>query len=265
MNDTSLTLSAISAQLHTQRLGHCGHILSCTDSTNTQIKQRFCEQPEGFILLAEEQTSGRGRQGRTFVSPAGGLYLSLLLHPDLPFDKLSLLTPLAAVAVCQAVEQLCGLCPQIKWVNDVFLGNRKVCGILTESAFGQFAEKPDYSVVGIGVNLNLDRTAHPELAEIAGALADENILLPTRAQLAAAILNAFEPWYDQLLAGNGYELVQAYRSRLNCLHKPITVVSGDATYPAICTGLTDEGNLIVTDEHGQQSVLCSGEIRIRLE
>lgn len=264
MNDI-LTLEAIAAHLHTERLGHCGRILSATDSTNTQIKQHFSQQPEGFILLAEQQTGGRGRQGRTFVSPVGGLYLSLLLHPDLPFDKLSLLTPLAAVAVCEAVEQLCDLSPQIKWVNDVFLGNRKFCGILTESAFGQSVGKPDYSIVGIGVNLNFDRAAHPELAEIVGALSDAKSLLPTRAQLAATILNAFEPWYDQLLAGNGHELVEAYRRRLNCLHKPITVVCADTTYRAVCTGLTEEANLIVTDEHGQQSVLCSGEIRIRLE
>ena len=105
-------------------------------------------------------------------------------------------------------------------------------------------------VVGIGVNLKFDRDAYPELADIAGGIWDETHHLPTRAQLAASILNAFEPWYDKLLAGESKELLQAYRSRMNCLRKRIMVSSPQGQYPATCADLTDEGNLVIVDQNG---------------
>lgn len=259
-----LTAEAITAGLHTTRLGRSLRILPETDSTNTQAKLHFSREADGFVLLAETQTAGRGRMGRKFVSPAGsGLYLSIVLHPDLPFAQLSLLTLAAAVAVCEALEQPCGLSPRIKWVNDVFLGEHKCAGILSESAFSS-GGNPDFSVVGIGVNLRFDRDAYPDLSGIAGAIADETELVPTRAALAAAILNAFEPWYDRLLAGQTASLLAAYRNRLNCLNRRILVYTAQSQYEAVCVGLNDEGNLIVQREDGTQDVLCAGEIRIKL-
>lgn len=263
MNDF-LSARQLSSMLHTQRLGRTLEILSCTDSTNTQIKQNYKDAPEGFVLLAEQQTAGRGRMGRQFVSPKGdGLYLSLVLHPSLPMQALSLLTPLTAVAVCEAIHQTCGLTPSIKWVNDVFLQGKKICGILTEACGLSQDGCPDFYIVGIGLNLRFDCTAHPELAEIAGGLSDAVDVLPTRAELAAAILNAFEPWYDALTTGDTTPLLETYRNLLLCLGKEVTVQTGTRSYPAICADLTPDGNLIVLDKQGEQHILQAGEISIR--
>lgn len=263
MNDI-LSAEQLLSFLQTKRLGHTIKILSCTDSTNTQIKQNYNDASEGFVLLAEQQTAGRGRLGRQFVSPKGdGLYLSLVLRPNLPMYQLSLLTPLAAVAVCEAIHAVCGLNPAIKWVNDVFLQGKKICGILTETCGLSSDGRPELCIVGIGLNLRFDTAAHPELAEIAGSLSDAMDILPTRAQLTAAILNAFEPWYDALTQGDTAQLLEAYRSRLLCLGQEITVQMGAHSYPAICTNLTADGNLIVRDKQGKEHILQAGEISIR--
>ncbi len=263
MNDT-LTAAQITADLRTKRLGHVLTILPCTDSTNTQLKNSYADVPEGFVLLAEQQTAGRGRLGRQFVSPKGdGLYLSLVLRPQRTPEQLSLLTPLAAVAVCEALETLCKVSPSIKWVNDILLADHKICGILTESCGFSSGGCPDRYIVGIGLNLRFDRTTYPELAPIAGGLSDTIPVLPTRAQLTAAILNAFEPWYDALLAGKTTDLQQAYRARLGCLGQAVTVHTGTVSYPAVCTDLTAEGNLIVRDMQGMPHILQAGEISIR--
>ena len=262
MTSDLLTAQAVAARLETRLLGRDCLVLSETDSTNTRIKREYFDRPTGFVLIAERQTAGRGRLGRTFVSPPGdGLYFYFLLRPDLPLSEIDCLTLAAAVAVCEAVERLCGLSPAIKWVNDVFLNDRKLCGILTESVVSS-PDTPALVVVGIGVNLRFDRAAHPELDGIAGGLADLTEP-PTRAALAAAILNAFEPLYDALCAGQKETLLAAYRMRLNCLGRAVTVHTPADTYPAVCESLDDTGALIVRTEDGETHALRAGEISIR--
>ncbi|MBS5149499.1 MAG: biotin--[acetyl-CoA-carboxylase] ligase [Butyricicoccus pullicaecorum] len=263
MNDI-LSSEQLLSFLQTKRLGHSLKILSCTDSTNTQIKHNYKDAPEGFVLLAEQQTAGRGRLDRKFLSPKGdGIYFSLVLRPNRPMRDLSLLTPLAAVAVCEALQTVCGITSSIKWVNDVFLRGKKICGILTETCGLSSDGCPALCIVGIGLNLRFDPATYPELSEIAGSIADAVETLPTRAQLTAAILNAFEPWYDALIRGESEQLLQAYRDRLLCLGKKITVQTGEVCYPAICTDLTADGNLVVQDQQGDIHILQAGEIRIR--
>lgn len=265
MRTDELTPAAIAAHLTTARLGRACLVLPETDSTNTALRRDFRDRPEGFALLAERQTAGRGRLGRSFVSAAGdGLYLSVLLRPTLPLSALELLTFTAAVAVCEAVEQLCGLHPTIKWVNDVFLGPRKLCGILVESAVSDPAGHPEFVIVGIGVNLYFDRAAHPELRDVVAALSDDVGTPPTRAVLAAAILNALEPRFDALCAGQTADLLAAYRARLNCLGRPVTVHTPAAVYEAFCEDLTETGGLLVRTADGTRRTLCAGEISIRL-
>lgn len=250
--------------LQTKRLGQSLKLLSCTDSTNTQIKQSYPDAPEGFVLFAEQQTAGRGRLDRKFVSPKGeGIYFSLVLRPNRSMRELSLLTPLAAVAVCEAIQAVCEIAPSIKWVNDILIQNKKVCGILTETCGLSSEGYPALCIVGIGLNLRFDAAAHPELAEIAGSIADVAETLPTRAQLTAAILNHFEPWYDALLRGETQPLLQAYRDRLVCLGKEITVHTGTGSYPALCIDLTADGNLVVQNQQGHTHILQAGEISIR--
>lgn len=263
-DDDSLTEAGISALLQTEAFGRTCLILPSLSSTNTVLKQDYLDRPHGFALIAEEQTGGRGRLGRTFSSPAGtGLYLSMLLHPQLPLDRLNLLTIAAAVAVCDAIEQTAGFSPEIKWVNDVLMHGKKLCGILTEATIEGETGAIGAVVVGIGINLR-DNPAWPEeVRTVAGSLADFGTP-PRRAVLAAAVLEQFEHAYQLLESGDSAVLLERYRRRLCCIGKAVTVMTPAAKYEAICTGLDENGHLLVQDAQCTAHTLSSGEISIRL-
>lgn len=265
--DDSLTTAGVAALLETEVLGRDLLVVPETGSTNTTIKQEYAAtRAEGFTLIAEQQTSGRGRLGRTFCSPpGGGLYMSLLLRPRLPLDHLNFLTIAAAVAVCRAIESTAGFRPGIKWVNDVLMDGKKLCGILTEAAIEGETGAIDYAVLGIGVNLRLDRAALPdEVRAVAGALSDFTDTVPRRAALAAVLLRELERVYRLLNAGDTAAVVEEYRALLCCLDRPVRVVSPVGSYDAVCRGVNDQGNLIVERPDGTCDTLSSGEISIRL-
>ena len=161
------------------------------DSTNTQCKRLAAEGVESAVVTADCQTAGRGRMGRRFQSPPGlGLYLSVLWRTGLAAGTLPMITPLAAVAVCRAIEGVCGLRCGIKWPNDLLLGGRKVCGILTESAFRPDGT-PDWVIVGIGVNVS--QTADdfsPDVAAIATSLRHQLGRDVSRDALAQALVES---------------------------------------------------------------------------
>ena len=147
--------------------------LDTVDSTNNEVKRRAVDAvPDGLAVVAAQQTGGRGRRGRTFVSPPGGLYLSALLRPQCPLEQVSALTAWSAVAVCDAIQQVCGVRPGVKWPNDVILEGRKLCGILTELELEAETAALRYVVVGIGVNLSqTEADFGPEVAPVAISLA----------------------------------------------------------------------------------------------
>ena len=163
-------------------------------STNTVLKG-LAEQggAEGMVLLAQEQTQGKGRLGRTFFSPKGtGLYMSVLLRPRFSAEEALSITTAAAVAVAEAVDQVTGQHARIKWVNDVYLRGRKVCGILTEAAVDFESGGLQYAVLGMGINIREPEGGFsPELAQVAGALFPGEVPAGARTRLAAAILNRF--------------------------------------------------------------------------
>ena len=265
--DDSLTAAGVSALLTTRTLGRDLIVLPRTGSTNTEIKQEYAaSRPEGFTLIAGQQTAGRGRLGRTFCSPpGGGLYLSVLLRPRIPLAQLNFITLAAAVAVCRAVASTCGFQPGIKWVNDIWMDGKKLCGILTEAAIEGETGAIDYAVLGIGINLRLEPGTLPaEVQAVAGALADFTDAVPRRAVLAAALLGELERVYDRLNAGDTAALIAEYRALLCCLDRPVRVVSPAGGYDAVCRGVNEQGNLIVEREDGSRVTLVSGEISIRL-
>lgn len=265
--DDSLTAAGVTALLETRTLGRDLVVVPETGSTNTTIKQQYAaDRPEGFTLIAEQQTAGRGRLGRTFCSPpGGGLYMSLLLRPRIPLERLNFITIAAAVAVCRAIAATCGFQPGIKWVNDVLMDGKKLCGILTEAAIEGETGAIDYAVLGIGINLRLDRDALPdEVRAVVGALADFTDNVPRRAALAAAVLCELERVYLLLNGGDVAALVREYRAMLCCLDKPVRVVSPAGNYDAMCRDVNDHGNLIMERPDGTQETLSSGEISIRL-
>ncbi len=265
-SDDSLTADGVRALLHTQLLGCEVLVLPEVASTNTVMKREYAaEKPEGFALLALRQNAGRGRLGRSFASPDGGMYLSVLLRPQIELGDLQYLTIAAAVAVCRAIEDTCGFRPGIKWVNDVLMEGKKLCGILTEASIVGETGGLDHVVVGIGINLRFDAEAAPELAGIVGSLRDFCQKPPRRAELTAAVLTRLEELYLRLRQGGKATLIDAYRERLCCLGKPILVIENGSETPAICDGLDDEGHLLVTLANGERRALQTGEISIRMK
>ena len=226
-------------------------------STNTLLREMADRgAPAGLALIAQAQTEGRGRLGRRFYSPQGGLYLSLLLRPgSTPADALSVTTR-AAVAVCRALSPFVQDELRIKWVNDVYYRGRKVCGILTESV-SRDRGKIDFLILGIGINLTPPKGGYPpELSQIAGALfepedhADYN-------RIAAQL-------YDELdlvlYAADPREILEEYR-RLSLLNgRLVDVTDGNRRFRARVSGIDDAYSLLLTTESGRVIALRSGEV-----
>lgn len=219
-------------------------------STNALAKEMAAGgKPGNFLLLANEQTNGRGRLGRSFYSPPDtGIYLSLVLH-HVPLSNAVLLTTAASVAVAQAVEECLGCSLSIKWVNDLFLGDRKVAGILTELL-------SDGVVIGIG--LNTAPSAFPsELRDVVGWVPLGEI---PRERLIAAIVNRLFDFADAL---PDRSFLADYRARSMVLGKRIRCIRASTEFEATAVDIDDDGGLIVQFDDGTKRTLSSGEITIR--
>ena len=248
-DDDSLTAAGINALLDTAVIGREILVEPSLTSSNTTMKEQYLGRKHGFTLFAEEQTGGRGRLGRTFVSPADtGVYMTILLHPTLPLSHLSFVTISAAIAVVRAIEQTAGFTPQI---------------ILTEATIEGETGTVSSLVVGIGLNLQPNPAWPEEVQAVAGAISDFG-KPPRRAELAAAVLNHFEDVYALLDQGKEPELLEQYRERLCCIDRPVTVISPAGRYEAECVGLDENAHLLVKTADGQVNTLSSGEISIRL-
>lgn len=240
-------------------------VKASVDSTNAALRA-LAEQgaPEGTVAIAGEQSRGRGRCGRTFYSPGDtGLYLSLLLRPVHASPQQTVtLTAAAAAAMCQAMEDVGGGNPRIKWVNDIFLKGKKVCGILTEAAFSLETGAPEYVVIGAGVNVYEPKEGFPpELAGIAGALW-ETTVPDGKNRLAAAFLERFLTLYE---AGDTAAFLEDYRRRSLAVGRDVTVVAGDRETKAHALGIDDRCRLLVQYESGERAALSYGEVRILAE
>lgn len=234
-------------------------------STNTVLKAMAAEgAPEGTALIAGAQSQGRGRLGRSFYSPAGsGLYLSLLLRPACDPEQATRLTACAAVAVAEAIEELSGRKTGIKWVNDVLMDGKKVCGILTEASLDCESGTVNYAVIGVGVNLRQPAGGFPpELREIAGAVFGPEPVPELRCRLAASILDRL--WENCREPENG-AVLEEYRKRSVVLGRPIRILPREGE-PEAATALEIEPDfaLRVRMEDGSLRRLTTGEVSIRL-
>lgn len=225
-------------------------VLAEIPSTNTALKEMAAQDASiGTTLIAARQTGGRGRLGRQFHSPEGGLYLSTLIAPT------DTATCCAAVAAARAIESLCDAKIDVKWVNDLYLNGRKVAGILAE---GVFAPDGALTAVVLGIGINVGVTDFPdELKPIATSLGNEGFIL-AREDVAAAFLGELTNALTDSTA------MDEYRRRNIVLGRPITVMRGGETYPATAETITDAGHLLVRDENGHTHALSSGEVSVRL-
>jgi len=224
--------------------------LQSIPSTNTYAKENAFDLPMPSLIIADEQTAGRGRQGKKFFSPKdSGLYMTLVFPAP---HNCELLTPAAAIAVCKALEKL-GAKPEIKWVNDIFIDGLKVCGILTE-CFN--CKENTYIALGVGINLTTSNFPD-ELFYIAGSVNTDC----SKTVLAEEITNSIlEYVYNQ----DNTDILCEYEKRLFIIGKKISYQKNNKVFSAEVKGINKNCNLIVIKDDGQKEILSSGEISIKL-
>ena len=249
------------------------HVFKQLESTNLTAKRMALDgAPAETVVIAEEQTKGKGRMGRSFYSPSGsGIYMSFILAPRFDTAKSVLITTAASVAVCKAIEKVTGISCQIKWVNDVYMNEKKICGILTEAVTDFESGRIHYIVLGIGINYSTSKTAFPkELSGIAGSLyegATEDHI--SRNRLIAETINQVFAVNERL---ESREFISEYKARSFVLGKEIRIIptigpdaerNFDEGIPATVMDIDGDGGLVVKYQDGTVSTLNSGEISIR--
>jgi BirA family biotin operon repressor/biotin-[acetyl-CoA-carboxylase] ligase len=229
-------------------------------STNTEAVRLAAQgAAEGLCVVADEQTAGRGRLQRTWVSPKGaGLYFSTLLRPTIPVDRWSLITFMTALAVNDALRAACDLETDIKWPNDLLAGERKICGILAEAIE---TEKGRAVVVGIGVNLTKEAFP-PTLVEVAISVEEVTTKPPEREVLLTALLQAFSSWYSMLQENGGQQhILEAWASRSSYAKgRQVSVTNGVEVISGITRGLESDGALRVETGKDGIRIVRAGDV-----
>lgn len=241
------------------------HCFSTIDSTNSEVKRRAMAGAEsGLVVVAEEQTAGRGRRGRSFHSPKDtGLYLSFLLRPHCTVEELCDLTPRMAVAVAEGISACCGAEAGIKWTNDLILNGKKISGILTELSLESDSNFVEYVVVGIGINVNHQKGDFPaELEDFTSSIAMETGQTWRRAELCRHILLALSQWIEGY-PGNKSDCLEKYRKACITLGKEVQVLTGDQRRRGTALEIDDDFRLLMRYDDGEEAFLSAGEVSIR--
>lgn len=231
------------------------------DSTNIRAKQLAAQgAPHGFLVCADSQSGGRGRFGRSFFSPKhSGVYITYILRPAIPAEQAVMITSLAAVAVARAIEALCDVEVKIKWVNDLYIGGKKVCGILCEAGMDFESGMLDYVALGIGINVA--KMTFPEsLQDIATSIGNECGQNISRSRLIAEISNQLDAMYPQLETG---AFMAESKARSIVIGRDVTVLRGGDTFSAHVLDIDEQGRLVLRTEAGI-SRLGAGEISLKI-
>lgn len=232
------------------------------DSTNNYLKKiGFNGEKENKLVIALSQTGGRGRMGRSFYSPNGtGIYFSLLLHPEFSAEKSLFLTVMAAVSVAETVMKYISNDVKIKWVNDIYIDGKKVCGILTEGAVNS-QKLLDYAVVGIGINVIVPENGFPDdIKDIATAIFPGNTEEYIKEKIVADVVNRFFSLYND----DDKDYIMRYKEYSYLTGKEINIISGDKTRPATVIDITDDCHLLVKNTNGEIEEISSGDVSVRL-
>ena len=253
--------TTIADQIHTKWAGKTVHFARETDSTNLWIKRLAKEgASEGTLALAEFQSAGRGRLGRSWEVPEGtSVMMSILLRPKFEPQYAPTLTLVMGMAVAKAVKSL-GFDVSIKWPNDVVVSHKKICGILTE--MGVRDGKIDYAVIGVGINVNI-REFPEEMADKATSLYLESGKEFDRSQIPGLVMEAFEEYYEKFAATCDLSgLKEEYESILANYNQPVRVLAKEP-YEGVARGITDGGELLVEKTDGTIATVSAGEVSVR--
>lgn len=263
-NSDVLTAERIRSYLPDEYKGVAIEFHSLIDSTNRRAKDLAAEgHPEGLVVVAEEQSAGRGRRGRSFFSPGkSGVYVSFLFRPTFSVSESLYLTTAAAVAAAEAIEASTGVTAQIKWVNDVFCHQKKVCGILTEASVNMESGLLDYAVTGIGFNLREPQGGFPEeIRTVAGSIYEKGQTpgADVRSRLIAGMIERFFGYY-RTLTERSY--MEEYRRRSFLIGQRVYTLQ-EPVLTGTAVDVDDEGHLILELDNGERRVLSSGEVSVR--
>ena len=257
-----LSENEINSICKTNWMGKKVYYYDTIDSTNTEAK-RLAEEgaPNGSLVLANEQTTGRGRRGRSFTSESGtGIFMTFLLKPDIAPGNASMLTLVTAMAVAKGIQVATGEACGIKWPNDIIIDGKKVCGILTEMSAQ--IECVNYVVVGIGINVQ-NESFDEEIAKVATSLYMETGKRFNRAQIVEAVMEQFEFYYDQFMETQDLSsMVKEYNSYLVNMNQKVQVIDPKEPYQGTARGINKKGELIV-DTWEARKLVSSGEVSVR--
>lgn len=252
----------IKSLLTTKWLGRKILFFDETDSTNNEIKRIADYNKEGILAIAEHQSAGKGRRGRTWESPAGsGIWMSFLLRPCVTPDKASQITLIAALAAAEAIRKVTGLEAYIKWPNDIVVNNKKIVGILTEMSTQ--IDYINYVVVGIGINVNTEEFPK-DISAYASSLKIEGGKNVSRSRIVAELLESFEKHYETFCTdGNLSGIKDEYESMLINRGKDVIIIEKDTQIVRKALGIDQSGELLVQDEYGNITAVFSGEVSVR--
>ena len=259
-----IRIEKMTAKLETDLIGREICYFEKLASTNTTAKEQAKNgAKEGTIVIAEAQTRGKGRLNRRWISPKGGMWLSIILRPRITATDAAKITLFTAAAVAKTLRKLYGLKPQIKWPNDVLIDNKKICGILTEAAFKE--KVVDFVVVGIGINANftLSNTLPKELQRTATTLKEvlkKNVHLE---DLVCFLLKEFEERYRRFNEREFEDLLSEWRSMASFLGKKVEIASFDERLFGVAVDVDRNGELIIRLENGQKRKIASGDLIAR--
>ncbi|MEG2109555.1 MAG: biotin--[acetyl-CoA-carboxylase] ligase [Clostridium sp.] len=238
-------------------------VMKSVGSTNKEAKKLCIDNTShGTVLVANEQDSGKGRLGRKFFSPKDtGIYMSIILCPNIDISSAVLITTATSVAVCRAIRKVSNLNPEIKWVNDIFLNNKKICGILTEAITDFESGMVENIIIGIGLNFKTKKEQFPdELQDIAGSIFESDETEITRNNLVGEIINEVLNIYENL---NKKDFLNEYKELSLVLGKDIKYSQRNKWHNAKAIDIDSNGSLIVKCEDGTIKTLNSGEISVR--
>lgn len=243
---------------------HCFYkqlkIVDTIDSTNDEMRRNASTHQEGDILIADTQSAGKGRLGRMFHSPKhNGVYVSIFLKPTFPIHKLLKITACTSCAVYDAIKKLYGIESAIKWVNDIYINDKKIAGILCEASLEMNTASLEYMIIGIGINVHTYQMPKP-LSDKATSIESHSEQIISRNQILSEVLQRFY-FYYRTMEENTF--LDTYKKNSYILNKTIDVYAQGKKYTALALDIDEDANLIIQKEDGTKEILNSGEISIR--